>query len=102
MGVPVVTLPGDTFAGRHAFSHLSCLGLTETIARSPEHYVELAASWASDLARLAERRALLRPAMAASPLCDVGRFAAHFQNLIRAVWRGWTGSNAPPVVEAAS
>ncbi len=42
MGVPVVTCPGETFASRHSLSHLSNVGLTETIARDFEEYVELA------------------------------------------------------------
>ena len=36
MGVPVVTCPGETFASRHSLSHLSNVGLTETIARDLE------------------------------------------------------------------
>ena len=35
MGVPVVTCPGETFASRHSLSHLSNVGLTETIAQRP-------------------------------------------------------------------
>ncbi len=53
MGVPVITCPGETFAGRHSFSHLSNVGLTETIARDFDDYVELAVSLAGDLPRLA-------------------------------------------------
>ena len=53
MGVPVVTCPGETFASRHSLSHLSNVGLTETIARDLDEYVELAVSLAGDLPRLA-------------------------------------------------
>ena len=77
MGVPVVTCPGETFASRHSLSHLSNVGLTETIARDLDEYVELAVSLAGDLPRLAALRAGLRQRMAASPLCDGKRFAAH-------------------------
>ena len=49
MGVPVVTCPGETFAGRHSLSHLANVGLTETIARDFDEYVEIAASLAGDL-----------------------------------------------------
>ena len=75
MGVPVVTCPGETFASRHSLSHLSNVGLTETIARDLDEYVELAVSLAGDLPRLAMLRAGLRRRMAASPLCDGKRFA---------------------------
>ena len=47
MGVPVVTCPGETFASRHSLSHLSNMGLTETIARDLDEYVELAVSLAA-------------------------------------------------------
>lgn len=89
MGVPVVTWPGQTFAGRHSLSHLSNVGLTETIARSPEEYVEIAAGLARDLPRLARLRAELRPRMAASPLCDGPRFARNLEKALREVWRRW-------------
>jgi predicted O-linked N-acetylglucosamine transferase (SPINDLY family) len=82
MGVPVVTCPGETFAGRHSLSHLSNVGLTETIAQALEEYVELAVSLAGDLPRLAALRAGLRERMAASPLCDGKRFAANFMALM--------------------
>ena len=83
MGVPVVTCPGETFAGRHSLSHLSNVGLVETIAGSLDEYVELAVSLAGDLPRLAALRAGLRERMAASPLCDGKRFADNFVSLLR-------------------
>ena len=80
-------LPGETFASRHSLSHLSNVGLTETIARDLNEYVELAVSSADDLPRLAALRAGLRPRMAASPLCDGKRFAENFLFLLRDAWR---------------
>lgn len=87
MGVPVITMPGATFVSRHSLSHLSTLGLTETIARSPEEYVELAVALAGDVPRLAALRAGLRGRMAASPVCDGKRFAAHLANVLETVWQ---------------
>ncbi len=58
MGVPVLTCPGETFASRHSLSHLSTVGLTETIARTLDEYVELAVTLARDLSRLASLRAV--------------------------------------------
>ena len=79
----------ETFAGRHSLSHLSNVGLTETIAADRERYVDLAAGLSGDLPRLAALRAQLRGQMLASPLCDAPRFAANFLRLMRQVWREW-------------
>lgn len=68
MGVPVVTWPGETFASRHSLSHLSTVGLTETIADNADDYVESAVALSQDLPRLAAVRSRLRAQMAASPL----------------------------------
>jgi predicted O-linked N-acetylglucosamine transferase (SPINDLY family) len=89
MGVPVVTCPGETFAGRHSLTHLSNVGLTETIARTLDEYVEVAVSLASDWPRLAALRAGLRERMTASPLCDGERFADNLMRVLRDVWQGW-------------
>lgn len=97
MGVPVVTWPGDTFAGRHALTHLSAVGLTETIARDLDDYVALAVGLARDLPRLAGLRAGLRERMAASPICDARRFTAHLEDLLRGLWREWAAARTPGV-----
>jgi predicted O-linked N-acetylglucosamine transferase (SPINDLY family) len=87
MGVPVVTLPGETFASRHALTHLSNVGVEGTTARDLDHYVDLAVALAEDLPALAAVRAGLRERMAASPLCDGERFASDFMDLMRSTWR---------------
>jgi predicted O-linked N-acetylglucosamine transferase (SPINDLY family) len=97
MGVPVVTWPGETFAGRHSLSHLSNVGLTETVAANPGEYVDLALRLAGDLPRLAGIRAGLRAQVARSPLCDGPRFARQLMALLRVVWREWCGSSTSPL-----
>jgi len=87
MGVPVVTCPGETFAGRHSLNHLSSVGLLETIAQDLDEYVELAVSLAGDSPRLAALRAGLRDRMAASPLCDGKRFGASFASMLHDLWK---------------
>jgi predicted O-linked N-acetylglucosamine transferase (SPINDLY family) len=89
MGVPVITCPGETFASRHGLSHLSNIGLTETIAGDLEEYVDLAVRLAGDLPRLSALRAGLRGRMAASPLCDGKGFAANLMTLLRSIWQQW-------------
>jgi predicted O-linked N-acetylglucosamine transferase (SPINDLY family) len=87
MGVPVVTLPGATFAGRHSLSHLSNVGLTETISLSEQEYVNCAVRLASDLPHLATIRRTLRTKVASSPLCDAPRFAGNWSVQMRDIWR---------------
>jgi protein O-GlcNAc transferase len=84
-----VTCPGETFASRHGLSYLSCLGLTETVARDVDEYVEIAVALGGDLPRLAGLRLGLRGRMAASPLCDGQRFAANLMRVLRGAWREW-------------
>jgi predicted O-linked N-acetylglucosamine transferase (SPINDLY family) len=82
MGVPVVTWPGTTYPRRHSLSHLSNVGLTETIAGSRDEYVALAVRLAGELPHLAELRAGLRQRVAQSPLCDGRRFAEQLLDLL--------------------
>jgi len=89
MGVPLVTCPGDTFAGRQSLSHLANVGLTALVARDRAEYEEMAVALATDLPRLAEIRAGLRERMANSPLCDGPRFAQHLGQMLRRVWSDW-------------
>src|SRR5262249_46069226 len=102
MGVPVVTCPGETFAGRHSLSYLSNAGLTETIASNWDEYVDLAVSLASDLPRLAGLRSSLRDRMAASPMCDGKRLAENLINVVRDVWREWCQKGPPGDLERGS
>jgi predicted O-linked N-acetylglucosamine transferase (SPINDLY family) len=87
MGVPVLTLPGPTFAGRHSASHLHNVGLTDWIAADSDDYVAKARGWTQLAAPLALLRAQLRPRMAASPLCDADRYCRNLEVAIAEIWR---------------
>jgi predicted O-linked N-acetylglucosamine transferase (SPINDLY family) len=89
MGVPVVTLAGQTHVSRVGVSLLSNLGLAELIATSPGEYVDLAVGLAADLPRLAGLRASLRERMRASPLMDAAAFASDMEAAYREMWRKW-------------
>ena len=54
MGVPVITLVGQTIVGRAGLSQLMNLNLPELIAQSPEQFVHVAVELANDLPRLSE------------------------------------------------
>lgn len=86
MGVPVITLAGTTFAGRHSTSHLSNVGLPDWVAADAAAYVAMAVTRARDLAGLAVMRAGLRGRMAASPLCDGARFGRALGEALQRAW----------------
>ncbi|MBT4932951.1 MAG: tetratricopeptide repeat protein [Rhodospirillaceae bacterium] len=92
MGVPVITVPGQTFASRHSLSHLSTIGLPELIARDHDDYVRLAVGLANDGDRLEGLRAGLREKMDASHLCNGEKFAQAFATQMRDIWRLWCAS----------
>jgi len=85
MGVPVVTVPGRTFAGRHSLSHLSNAGLADLVAGDEDGYVRIAAELAADRERLVELRRGLRSRLIDSPLLDPRRFARDFAEIVRGI-----------------
>jgi predicted O-linked N-acetylglucosamine transferase (SPINDLY family) len=92
MGVPVVTLLGESLVGRLSASFLNPVGLGELVAATPEAFVRTAAGLARDPGRLAALRSMLRARVAASPLCDGRARARQFERLFRAAWRRWCGA----------
>jgi len=89
MGVPVVTLPGRTFASRHSLSHLSVVGLEELVAQDADDYVRIICRLGADRRFLKTLRSGLRDRVVSSPLCDGRGFAHHLENLLRNLWRDW-------------
>jgi len=80
MGVPVLTLRGQTVVSRAGHSLLANLGLQDWVTDSPTTFVERAVALARGLAELASLRAGLRARMEKSPLMDAARFAKTIEN----------------------
>lgn len=89
MGVPVITLAGETHASRVGVSLLSNVGLPELIAETQDEYIGIAMNLASDIERLQLLRKSLRDRMARSPLTDAKQFTAHLEKCYRKMWETW-------------
>jgi protein O-GlcNAc transferase len=79
MGVPVVTLAGNTLAGRVGVSYLHAAGCPEWIAGSEREYVTIAAGLASDVFARRASRAGLREKFRQSRLMDQRGWAASLE-----------------------
>jgi predicted O-linked N-acetylglucosamine transferase (SPINDLY family) len=91
MGVPVVTLVGNTVVGRAGWSQVSNLGLTELAAATPGEFVRIAVALAHDRSRLKRLRTTLRSRMERSSLMDARSFARNIESAYRHMWRQWCG-----------
>jgi predicted O-linked N-acetylglucosamine transferase (SPINDLY family) len=94
-GLPLVTCPGGTFAGRVAASLLQAVGLPELVAPNLAEYEKLALRLARDPAALAALRAKLEGNLPASPLFDTARFCRHVEAAYRTMWQRHERGEAP-------
>jgi predicted O-linked N-acetylglucosamine transferase (SPINDLY family) len=89
MGVPVVTLRGNSHVGRVGASLLTRVGLEELIAERPEEYVEKAVALAGNKERIAVFSHDLRDRMRRSALGDANWFARTLEQAFREMWLRW-------------
>jgi predicted O-linked N-acetylglucosamine transferase (SPINDLY family) len=95
MGVPVVSLEGETAVGRGGVSVLSNVGLPELVAREVVQYEKIVIDLASDLPRLSQIHDGLRERMRQSPLMDASRFTRGLEAAYRSMWQAWCTSIPP-------
>ena len=86
MGVPTLTLAGESLLARQGASLLIAAGLAEWVAAGEADYVAKAIAIASDQPKLALLRTGLRQQVLASPLFDAPRFARHFEAALWGMW----------------
>lgn len=89
MGVPVVTLVGDTIYGRLSHNHLMRGGMPELCAFTADDFVRIAVELAQDPDRLLLYRQTLRDRIKRSTIMDATSHVAELEDAYRAMWRLW-------------
>jgi predicted O-linked N-acetylglucosamine transferase (SPINDLY family) len=83
MGVPVISLIGQTSVSRQGVRFLRNAGLDELLAETLEQYLQIAANLAGNVSRLAALRSALRDRMKCSPLMDAQRLTRNLEAAFR-------------------
>jgi predicted O-linked N-acetylglucosamine transferase (SPINDLY family) len=89
MGVPTLTLVGDTMPGRVGAAVLGHAGLDDFMARDKSEFVAKGLYWASHPPLLAEVRAGLRERFEESAMGKPKVIAAGLEEALRTMWRRW-------------
>lgn len=87
MGVPVLTLKGNSFLAHLGESIAFNAGLSDWIALDENEFVQKAKSFSESLERLAYLREELRGMLVQSPLFNIDEFAQGFGGLLWAAWQ---------------
>ncbi|MBY6263295.1 glycosyltransferase family 41 protein [Azospirillum sp. 412522] len=85
-GLPVLTVPGRSFAGRVAASLLTAVGLPELAVPDWDAYEATAQRLAGRPAELVALKLRLEQALAVAPLFDTDRFARSIEAAYAAMW----------------
>jgi predicted O-linked N-acetylglucosamine transferase (SPINDLY family) len=86
MGVPYITLSGQSSLENYGRSNLLAVGLPELVAKTEQEYIDKAVQLSQDIDRLEMYRSTLRSKLACSPLRDERGFAKKIENAFRGMW----------------
>lgn len=82
MGVPVLTLVGQTHRQRVSYSILKNIGVEDTIAYSEDEFVEIGKGLATDLEALSNLRKRVADGIRNSILCNPKKFTLQFEQIL--------------------
>jgi len=85
-GLPLVTVMGETFAGRVSASLLKAVGLPDLVAQSLAEYESLALRLGSDPSALGSLRARLAEGRSTQPLFDAAAYTRHLESAFATMW----------------
>lgn len=95
MGVPTLTLAGNSLMQRLGASRMAAARLEAFIADSEDDYVECAVDWSGRSAELALLRAGLRERMQASAISQPAELVRALEGRLREMWRRWCAGLGP-------
>jgi predicted O-linked N-acetylglucosamine transferase (SPINDLY family) len=89
MGVPIVTLEGESEMSRAASGIARAVGLDAWVARDADDYRQIALRAVDDPRALTPVRAALRERMRASPLTDAAKLTKNVERAYREMWHAF-------------
>lgn len=89
MGVPIVTLEGESEVARASSGISRAAGCDHLVTHSVDRYRELAVDLGHHPAQLSALRGELRGRMRQSPLVDARGFTLNLENAFRAMWQSY-------------
>lgn len=89
MGVPTLTVAGNTPAGRYGAAIMGQMGLGAFVARDRQDFVRKGVYWANHLPELADLRAGMRVRFSQCAAGQPGLIAAALANALRTMWQRW-------------
>ena len=101
-GVPLITLPGETFASRVAASLLTAAQLPQLIAENLKEYESLAVYLAQHPQELQGLKQHLRENREQLPLFDTPRTVSHLEAVYRQIWEDYLSRELPQTIRVSS
>ncbi len=95
MGVPVLTLPGRSFASRVCGSLVRAAGLEELVCATPEEYIARAVAFGRDRTKLSSLNQRLAAGRDSCLLFDVPQLVRHLEGLFRQMWQEFEDGKLP-------
>ncbi|SAK99830.1 TPR domain-containing protein [Caballeronia fortuita] len=99
MGVPTLTLPGDTVPSRGGSTTLAHVGLSQFTASSHDDFVAKALYWARHPDELAMIRLGMRERCSQSPVFRPDIIAAGMNSVLRTMWQRWCRGEAAAFID---
>ena len=87
MGVPTLTLAGNTLLSRQGMSMLHCVGLNDWVTHNQHDYINRAIAHANNINRLQQLRSTLRETMQKSPLANAHLFSKNLESAFMSIWK---------------
>jgi len=95
VGLPVLTMTGESFVSRTAASLLKAIGAPELVTSTPAEYEQLAIDLASNPQRLAQIRKKIEDNRLTTSLFDTTRFARNLEAAFTAIHERHQGGLPP-------